>query len=663
MNRIKLLSEQVANQIAAGEVVERPASVVKELVENSLDADAKKVTVEIGAGGRSLIRVTDDGFGMSRDDALLCLERHATSKIQRAEDLASISTMGFRGEALPSIASVSRFILTTRERDNPSPEGTQIIVNGGTIAEVRAAGSATGTSIEARQLFYNLPARRKFLRTEETEAAHIQHYLTLAALAFPEVAFTFVKDGRNVWQLPAVKSERVISSRIEALRERLRALLGDEKLLPVNFSAALNDDGNPARPEETDIFETASPEKPEVSAPKSEIRIWGLIGSPGVSRATRESQFVFVNRRPVENRGINYALIEGYHNSLMKGRYPVCCLFLEINPAAVDVNIHPSKREVKFHREFEIRRFAAQAVRDALLAFHSEPPRSIPAAKPPSAPRELTFTPEASTPVLPNFPERLRPAPAAPAQISPSAQTPLKMGFAPAAPTASEPKAPPSILHPPSSPAAHPAASSSPTSATPLLNVPLRLVGVIGKLYVLLESDRGLVLLDQHAAHERILYEQMLNRIESGGIAPSQKLLLPETIELAVRDANFLREQLVALTRLGVGLSEFGERTFLLDALPPFVKVGDARRFVLDLVDELKAAGREVNLARLGEHTIAKTVCRHAVKANDPLGGAELENLVEDLRRCAMPYTCPHGRPTLIEMNYRELEKKFGRTQ
>jgi DNA mismatch repair protein MutL len=197
----------------------------------------------------------------------------------------------------------------------------------------------------------------------------------------------------------------------------------------------------------------------------------------------------------------------------------------------------------------------------------------------------------------------------------------------------------------------------------PLLNVPLRLVGVIGKLYVVLESDRGLVLLDQHAAHERILFEQMLNRIESGGSAPSQKLLLPETIELPARDANFLREQLAALTRLGVGLSEFGERTFLLDALPPFVKTADARRFVLDLVDELKAAGREVNLARLGEHTIAKTVCRHAVKANDPLAGAELENLVEDLRRCAMPYTCPHGRPTLIEMNYRELEKKFGRTQ
>jgi DNA mismatch repair protein MutL len=669
VNRIRLLSEQVANQIAAGEVVERPASVVKELVENSLDADAKKISVEIGAGGRSLIRVTDDGTGMSRDDALLCLERHATSKILRAEDLASIATMGFRGEALPSIASVSRFTLTTRERENDSPEGTQIIVNGGKISEVKAAGSATGTSLEVRQLFFNLPARRKFLRTEETEAAHIQHYLTLAALAYPEVAFAFIKDGRAVWQLPAVKSGVATSSRIEALRERLRALLGDEKLLPVNFTAALDQD-HPL-PDENDIFENASPEKPENLNSVSQIRIWGLIGSPGVSRATRESQFTFVNRRPVENRGLNYALIEGYHTSLMKGRYPVCCLFLEINPAAVDVNIHPAKREVKFHREFEIRKFVTQAVRDTLLGFHVEPekPKTDFNAEVQRRREEIKSASELSAPALPNFPEKLKPVPTVPAQTFPVPQTPFKMGFSPqrseaaagsSLPATTEIKIPSSILHPPSAPEVRVPSSSA---ATPLLNVPLRLVGVIGKLYVLLESDRGLVLLDQHAAHERILFEQMMTRIESNAVAPSQKLLLPETIELPPRDATFLREQLPALTRLGVGLNEFGERTFLLDALPPFVKVSDPRRFVFNLVDELRAAGREVNLARLGEHTVAKTVCRHAVKANDPLGRAELENLVEDLRRCAMPYTCPHGRPTLIEMNYRELEKKFGRTQ
>jgi DNA mismatch repair protein MutL len=682
VNRIRLLSEQVANQIAAGEVVERPASVVKELVENSLDAGAKKITVEIGAGGRSLIRVTDDGTGMSRDDALLSLERHATSKIQRAEDLASIDTMGFRGEALPSIASVSRFTLTTRERDSSSPEATQIIVNGGTIAEVKAAGSATGTSIEVRQLFYNLPARRKFLRTEETEAAHIQHYLTLAALAFPEVALTFVKDGRNVWQLPAQKSGETISSRIEALRERLRALLGDEKLVPVNFAVSL--DEPETVPDETDIFENAAPEKPAAPAAGSQLRVWGLIGSPGVSRATRDGQFTFVNRRPVENRGLNYALIEGYHTSLMKGRYPVCCLFLEMNPAAVDVNIHPSKREVKFHREFEIRKFTMQAVRDALLAFHSEPAKSNPAVPaqtydPAAEQSEMLplakgqgIAPEIAAPALPQFPDPLTPP--VETQSLPALQTPLKMGFAPrssevvAIPllrTRAEPAAGVNVMTAPA-PARPMAPGFDPRSATgpvPLLDVPLRMVGVIGRLYVVLESDRGLVLLDQHAAHERILFEQMMTRIESNVAAPSQKLLLPETVELPPRDAQFLREQLSALTRLGVGLSEFGERTFLLDALPPFVKVPDARRFVFDLVDELRAAGREVNLARLGEHTVAKTVCRHAVKANDPLGGPELENLVADLRQCAMPYTCPHGRPTLIEMNYRELEKKFGRTQ
>src|ERR1035437_5554461 len=297
MNRIHLLSEQVANQIAAGEVIERPASVVKELVENALDAQATRVTVEIQAGGRSLIRVTDDGLGMSRDDGLLCLERHATSKIQRAEDLAAIVTMGFRGEALPSLASVSRFTLTTRERDSNSPEGTQVVINGGKILEVKAAGSATGTTVEVRQLFFNLPARRKFMRTEETEAAHIQHYLTLAALAFPEAAFTFQKDTRVVWQLRKLseKSGGEISARQAALRERLRALMGDMKLLAVDFSAPF-------------AIESTEPDAPfeqsSIAHAPSCLRVWGLIGTPGVSRSTREDQHLFVNRRPVENRGL-----------------------------------------------------------------------------------------------------------------------------------------------------------------------------------------------------------------------------------------------------------------------------------------------------------------------------------------------------------------------
>ena len=617
MNRIRLLPEQVANQIAAGEVVERPASVVKELVENSLDALATRLTVEIQAGGRSLIRVTDDGAGMNRDDALLCLERHATSKILRAEDLSSVATMGFRGEALPSIASVSRFTLKTRERDSESPEGTQIIVNGGKIASVNAAGGAPGTSVEVRQLFFNLPARRKFLRSEETETAHIQHYMTLAALAFPAVAIEFLKDSRPIWQLPSVKTP----DKLAALRERLRAISGqEEKLLPVDFSTEL--------PELPGEEETVAPPAPSVFA------VWGFIGAPGVSRATRQDQHIFVNRRPVENRGISMALLEGYHTALMKGRYPVCCLFIEINPGDVDVNIHPAKREIKFHRERTVRQLVSKAVRDALLKFHAPQEVNITTVRPDPAP--AVPPPRPMPAELPAFPRPTKPLVTWPAPPPPQPQPAVQL---PA----------PSPL-----PAAHPSA---------LLHVPLRLVGVVGRLYVVLESDRGMVLLDQHAAHERILFEQMLRRLEESGPAPSQRLLLPETVELPPRDAQFLREQLPALTRLGVGLAEFGERTFLLDALPPFVKVGDPRRFILELVDALKAAGQSVNALRLGEHTIAKTVCRHSVKANDLLTGPELENLIEDLRHCAMPYTCPHGRPTLIEMNFRELEKKFGRSQ
>src|SRR3954465_10135571 len=361
MNRIRLLSEQVANQIAAGEVVERPASVVKELVENALDADAKRITVEIQIGGRSLIRVTDDGVGMSKDDALLCLERHATSKIQRAEDLAAISTMGFRGEAMPSIASVSRMTIITHERESDSSEGCQVVIHGGKIIEVKAAGAAAGTMVEVRHLFYNLPARRKFLRTEETERAHIQHYLTLAALAAPEMAFTFIQDQRVVWQLPALSFDD--TTRIDALKERMRALQGGEtRLLALEFETSFESFGDD-----------------EVSIQRNPFRVWGVVGAPGVSRGTREDQHVFVNRRPVENRGLNYALIEGYHNSLMKGRYPVCCLFLEIDPADVDVNIHPSKREVKFHNEMSVRRAVAQAVRETLTEFHS-PGVGVPAS-------------------------------------------------------------------------------------------------------------------------------------------------------------------------------------------------------------------------------------------------------------------------------------------
>ncbi len=660
MNRIRLLPEHVANQIAAGEVVERPASVVKELVENSLDAEARRITVEIGAGGRSLIRVTDDGCGMSRDDALLCLERHATSKITRAEDLSAIATMGFRGEAIPSIASVSRFSLTTREKNPSAGEGCRVLIQGGRIVEVSAAASPTGTTIEVRQLFFNLPARRKFLRSEETERAHIQHYLVLVALAWPGVGFTLVSDGRTLWQLPPLSWESP-SERSTALRERLLQLHGkDTPLLEVDFKAGIE--------EAPEIIDSPDPLTLRDQGKVSSFRIWGFIGAPGVSRGNRSEQHLFVNQRPVENRGLNLALLEGYHTALMRGRFPVCCLFLEIDPAAVDVNVHPQKREVRFREESAVRRLTAKAVREAIQRFHSGQSAQAAPAQPatvsaspdtrPSTERRAVLPDPIPTPSRPGEPKPAAVHSAGPNRILPESEPAPELPL-PSPTVGTRSGSAPSGFPIPVSPPPPPAGPASPP---PLLRVPLRLVGVVGRLYVVLESDRGLVLLDQHAAHERILFEQMLARLESGGNAASQRLLLPETVELPARETEFVRRSLEVLGRLGIGLSEFGDRTFLLDGLPPFVRVRSPKAFVLSLIDELQAAGTGVNALRAGEETIAKTVCRHAVKANDPLSTPEVENLIEDLRRCTMPYTCPHGRPTLIEMGWRELEKRFGRT-
>jgi len=570
VNRIRLLSEHVANQIAAGEVVERPASVVKELLENALDADAQRITVTIKAGGRSAVIVNDDGFGMSRDDALLALERHATSKITTAEDLHSIRSLGFRGEAVPSIAAVSRFTLTSRERG--ALAGTQIEIAGGKILSVNDVGTAEGTTVEVRNLFFNLPARRKFLRSEQTETAHIEHIVTLCALAHPAVAFRLVVDERTRFDLAPATD----------LAGRLRELYGHQlvaQLLPLEGQG-----------------------------------IHGFVGKPGISRADRSQQHIFVNGRPVESKGINYALMEGYHTGLMKGRFPVTFLFIEIDPAAVDVNIHPAKREVRFRDEYAVRQSVIDVVRQAL------------------APAGPTFQPVTN------------------------------VGW----PTASK-NEPLDYSSPFSSEVAVPVNRSYEQTSLPVAPAEVqteegrwRVLGVIGQLYVLIESPEGLVLMDQHAAHERVLFERMLRELTVES-APSQKLLLPVTLELEARDADFLRGNLKTLHKLGLGVSECGERTFLIDSVPPYFQLDNLAQTFRDIVDELRQTGEQVHARRLGEDKIATTVCRHAVKAHDPLRGEELRGLLEQLHRCDLPYTCPHGRPTLIQMSYAELEKKFGR--
>ena len=616
MSRIALLSENVASQVAAGEVVERPASVVKELVENSIDAGARKIEVLIRRGGISYIRVVDDGSGMDRDDALLCLERHATSKIRTGDDLAAIHTLGFRGEALPSIASVSRFRLATRERD--ALAGTEVIVNGGKIESVKDGGDAPGTQIEVRQLFYNLPARRKFLRTENTESSHVEHQLHLQAIGHPEIAFVLVNDDRVVYQLPPAAH----------LRERIRDLCGPA------LTAELLD-------------------VPEFATDSISIR--GCIGKAGVSRSSRAQQLVFLNGRAVENSTINFALREGYHTALMKGQHPVTFLFIDMDPAAVDVNVHPAKREVRFRNSAEVRDAIVEATRRALESDRANWSRTFQAnaSAAPAVPLAEV------TPSL--IPEREQVALRRDWSALPTQQAPPRISATPTFPAVSPPTSPAPAGLPlePAAPAVDAAVTNDPPSAiNPTQG--FRILGVLGKLYVLMENASGLVLVDQHAAHERILFEEMLKRMESQGV-PTQRLLLPLTLQVTPRDADWISRHLDVLTRAGIGLEPFGENTFKIDSLPTFLRGSEPAPLLREIIDDLRETSAQTSKLRLGEDMIAKTVCRHAVKANDYLREPELVRLIQDLLACDLPYCCPHGRPTMIQMSYGDLEKKFGR--
>ncbi len=598
MSSIRLLPEIVASQVAAGEVVERPASVVKELVENSIDAGARKIDILIRRGGISFIRVIDDGCGMDRDDALLSLERHATSKIRSVADLEAVGTLGFRGEALPSIASVSRFRLTSREP--AAIAGTEIVVNGAKIDVVRDGGEAPGTQVEVRSLFYNVPARRKFLRAENTESRNIEHQLHLQAIGHPQVAFTFARDDRLVFQLPIAAT----------LEDRIRDLHGNdllEQLLPLNGSGA------------------------------SQVRISGLIGRAGLSRQSRSQQLVFVNGRAIESPIITVAIREGYHTALMKGQYPVTFLFLEVDPGSVDVNVHPAKREVRFRDPNGIREAIVRAIQETLAGGRADWQEKFraPDAMPSQPAANLTLRPQVSAPE-----ESHRELPIVGSGGSPNRHQ--VVGPAVAAATL-----------PATGAVALQTRSDRPQQQ-------FQIIGVLNKLYVLMENAEGLVLVDQHAAHERILFEELRRRMEEQGV-PSQKLLISQTFELAPRDADWIEQNVSVLQKMGIGIESFGPNTFRIDSLPGFLNVTDGAQFMRKVIDDLKSASDRSSPLRLGEEMIAKTVCRHAVKANDPLRYLEVEKLVRDLLDCDLPYCCPHGRPTMIQISNAELEKKFGR--
>lgn len=605
MSKIRILPDALASQVAAGEVVERPAALVRELVENSLDAGARHIEVHAQRGGSALIRIVDDGTGMDREDAMLCLERHATSKIRTKEDLGAIRTFGFRGEALPSIASVSRFRLATREKD--ALVGTEIEVNGGKLSAVRDHGGASGTVIEARSLFFNVPARRKFLRAENTEFAHVEQQLRLHAIANPQVAFTLTHNGELVLHLPATRD----------MLERIRGLVGDElasRLLKVEEQTLRG------------------------------VTVSGYIGGPGMSRSNRQMQTTYLNGRPIESASISYGLREGYHTALMKGQHPVTFLFIQMEPQAFDVNVHPAKKEVRFHDGNGVREAIARGVSRTLENAAKLPSGHVPAGRMASSAAQTPARPEISMteehqevlPIqAPPSAAPLRELPAVPAALSGAAAKPQEV-IAPV-PEPGVPPAPPA-----------PAASD------------FRIIGVLRKLYVLMEGAEGLVLMDQHAAHERVNFEKFRRALEAGGV-PCQRLLMPITLQTTPRDSDLLRQNQDALNRLGIEIEPFGPNIFKVEAVPAFLKADDPAAWLDHVIVELGSLSAKTSSLRLSEDAIATTACRASVKSNDVLSIPELQALLKDLFACEMPYCCPHGRPTLVQISAAELERKFGR--
>lgn len=597
MPRIHVLSDHVANKIAAGEVVDRPSSVLKELMENALDAKSTQVDVQVVAGGKRLVSVADNGHGMSRDNALLSVERHATSKIRDVDDIEHVATLGFRGEALAAIASVSRFTLITRPADALS--GTEIMISGGKMLDVKEIGCPPGTRFEVRNLFFNVPARRKFLRADATELAHLRQTFIVYALAHPEAGLTFTVDDRPVYRLAAGAD----------LSSRVRELFGAEQLRNL-------------RP---------------VDSPQGEVRVSGLVALPHAHRADRTEQFVFINGRPASAPVVNFAISEAYQTLVPRGRHPSIYLFLSMEPDLVDVNVHPTKKEVRFRH--------SNAVRDAILAAIRQVITSP--GQSPTGPPPMSGEGADTAAVPPVLRLRIEDLPELPAFNYPRL-TPQMPGREEGGEDAVR---------------FIPDATKAEGDASPGGNSPwswCRILGQAGGLYVVMETEDGLVLMDPHAAHERILYERFMRELVKGAIK-SQGLLTPETVELTPDDARRVLKYQPMLETMGFGLSEFGGDTFLIDALPVCLGNASARHVLADVASSLDQGGERGGTETWARDRVAKSACRAAVKANDKLTIQEIEQLVIDLAKAEMPYTCPHGRPTLIFMGFGELDKKFGR--
>jgi len=641
MPKIQILSDVLASQVAAGEVVERPASVVKELVENSMDAGATHIEVEILKGGMSLVKVTDNGCGMQKEDALLCLERHATSKLHSVDQLAAISTMGFRGEAMPSMASVSKFRLSTREQD--SLEGVEIFVDGGTVKEVKATGMAEGTVTEVRNLFFNIPARRKFMRAETTESAHIEHQIRLHALAAFDIRFTFRKDGRLVFDLPASKDRRV----------RIAGLAGAEA-------------------------GKALCEIPRME--QSGMSVFGYILPGEFARKGRRQQYIFLNGRPIEDSAVSRAIRDGFGGSLNDGLNPAAWLWLEMNPRFVDVNVHPAKKEVRFHQPFEVRKLVSEAVETGFVQ-RTRPShlRGVPkVVSQMSGTKTAVESPMYKVPpmqhVVRDEVDEQRPvigkeldqeleqesgknSSKVTSQFAHEEASFDRLGEkgegADSARKHENALPPNGLSRTGESQQVFQTDDEAGRDEQPSLSI----IGSLQDSYVLLEGEEGLVILDPKAAQERIIYEGFISAAELGEIE-SQGLLVPELIELDARDLDIVLRHVENFTDAGIELESFGGGTLQIRSMPALLGSRDPRAFVVEMIDELVETQGSTRGKTMAFEQFARYLAKNATRGLIyPL--AQVSKLLDLLFACELPYCTPSGSPTLIHISMKQLEHKF----
>ena len=612
MPSIRILSDRIANQIAAGEVIERPVAVVKELVENSIDAGATRIEVEFRNGGKSYIRIEDNGQGMSPDEALLCLERHATSKIREAADLNEISSFGFRGEALPSIASVSKFTLRTRTEG--WDHGTEIIINGGKLLDKRDCGMPIGTVIEVAHLFNSVPARRKFLKTEPTETAHITYTCRLFAVAHPQVAFRVLENGRTVFQSPACDN----------LRDRIAEIWGKglaDDLIPV-----------------------------DVTDPDTGYRLTGLTAKPGVGRSTRRELVTLVNRRPVDSRTLGFAVLDAYHGRIQKGRYPPAFLFLEIAPQEVDVNVHPAKREVRFRDDGAVRRFVLAAISDTLAAVRPDAPS-------PQPPESASPTSQQPTPAI--TPPAARPAAAIPesgtATANPPKVTPAPAD-APADVASNRAPQPAPREQPKIAPAP---AITEPTNTPATTTNAWHLLAILKKRYALFETEKGLVMLHIRHADQRVRFER-IGREFAQSTPAVQRLLIPQPVELEPLAADALKQQLDFLNDHGFEVAEFGRNFYRIEAVPAWLPADKAEAFLRDLIDLIRQRGTARKHSELQWEAIARLAVQGSYQRSDSLTEPAIEHLARELLACRTPHTSPSGKPTFSEISWAEWARRMG---